>query len=465
MTIREQAAALPIVPGIYMFKNAAGEVLYVGKAIRLRERVRSYFGSDLEASRGPGLVQMVREAVTLDHETSSSEMEALLLEARLIRQYKPRYNIKLRDDKSFALIRIDCSLPFPTVTISREKELEELLATAKRDRSPLGRVSQRIAKQDFFGPYLSASSVRQALKTIRKIWPYRDCGPQKYATYGKLGHGCVFATLNLCDAPCAAKVELEEYNRNIDQIRLFLRGERVGLLKDLQTQMDQMAEAEEYERAATYRNRLQALLHLQSVAHSRRTIHAQNQGKNIYNPERDLKIECYDISNNQGSFAVGSEIVGIVRDGKIEPLVGREEARKRFYLDSSQYRKYRIKTVEGISDVEMLEEVLRRRLKRAKKGEEKWVIPDLLVLDGGKAQLSAARNIRTELEMPEVKLASVAKGPTRRKVDLYGQWGELENIDSEAASNIAELLREEAHRFAITYYRSLHRKSSITSKK
>ena len=464
MTLREQAAELPVVPGVYLFKNPGGEVLYVGKAVRLRERVRSYFGSDLEASRGAGLVQMVREATVLDHQTTPSEMEALLLEARLIRQYMPRYNIKLRDDKSFALIRIDCSLPFPTVTVSREKELEELLATANRERSPVGRVSQRVAKQDFFGPYLSAASVRQALKTIRKIWPYRDCGPQKYATYGKLGHGCVFATLKLCNAPCAAKVEIEEYNRNIDQIRLFLRGERVGLLKELQTQMDSASENEDFERATTYRNRLQALLHLQSVAQSRRTIHAQNQGKNVYDPERDLKIECYDISNNQGSFAVGSEIVGIVKDGKVEPLIGREQARKRFYLDSSQYRKYRIKTVEGISDVDMLHEVLTRRLKHAKKGEERWAIPDLLVLDGGKAQLSAAKTVRNELEMPELKLATVAKGPTRRKVDLYGQWDELENVDEDAAGNIAELLREEAHRFAITFYRSLHRKSSISSK-
>ena len=462
LTVREQAAILPVVPGVYLFKNAEGEILYVGKAVRLRERVRSYFAADLEATRGAGLVQMVREAVTLDHQTVPSEMEALLLEARLIRQHKPRYNIKLRDDKSFALIRIDLSEPFPPIAIARERDLEELLSTMKRERSPLGKVSQRVANQEYFGPYLSAMAVRNALKTIRRIWPFRDCGPMKYATYAKIGHGCVFATLQLCDAPCALKTTQEEYRKNIDQIRQFLRGDRESLLKSIQKQMDDAATNEDYEGAARYRDRLKYLLQIQNVAQSRRTIAAQGVGKNVYDPEVDLKIECYDISNNQGAFGVGSLIVGIIRNGKQEELVGREDVKKRFYLDNSQYKKFRIKTVEGASDVDSLKEVLIRRLRRGKRGEIGWELPDLLVLDGGKAQLSAALQVRTELELPDLKMASVAKGPTRRRVDLYGQW-ELAGVGEEAVSNIAELLREEAHRFAITYYRNLHRKSMLKS--
>ena len=462
LTVREQAASLPVLPGVYLFKNAQGEILYVGKAIRLRERVRSYFASDLEATRGPGLVQMVQEAVTLDHLTVPSEMEALLLEARLIRQHKPRYNIKLRDDKSFALIRIDLSEPFPPIAIARERDLEDLLATMKRERSPLGKVSQRVAKQEYFGPYLSAMAVRDALKTIRRIWPFRDCGPMKYATYAKIGHGCVFATLKLCDAPCALKTTQEEYRKNIDQIRQFLRGDRESLLKTIQKQMDEAALSEDYEAAARYRNRLQSLLHIQNVAQSRRTIAMQGSGKNVYDPEVDLKIECCDISNNQGAYGVGSLIVGVIRNGKKTPVTTREEVKKSFYLDNSQYKKFRIKTVEGASDVDSLKEVLARRLRRGKRAEEGWELPDLIVLDGGKAQLSAALQVRTELELPELPMASVAKGPTRRRVDLYGQW-ELPGIGEDAISNIAELLREEAHRFAITYYRNLHRKSMLKS--
>jgi excinuclease ABC subunit C len=461
--LREQAASLPVVPGVYLFKNAEGEILYVGKAIRLRERVRSYFAKDI--GRGPGIEQMVREATQLDHQTTASEMEALLLEARLIRQYKPRYNIKLRDDKSFALIRIDLSEAYPGIYISREKELEELLVRKKRDRADISKVSQKIDQQEFFGPYLSAAAVRGALKTIRKIWPFRDCGPAKYATYQKLEHGCIFATLHLCSAPCALKISPESYRKDIDQIREFLRGERESVVKNIHKEMERAALEERYEDAATYRNRMQSLLHIQNVAASRRTIHAQKTGKHVYNPEEDLKVECYDISNNQGSYAVGSEIAGVIQRGKLEPISTREEVKARFYLDNSQYRKFRIKTVEGIADTEMLKEVLSRRMRRAKSDDPAWALPDLIVVDGGKGQLSAAQSVRTELGLDGVALiGAVAKGPTRKRVDLHGpDWMKVEGVSEEAWTAIAELLREEAHRFAITYYRNLHRKNMLMS--
>ena len=303
-TLKQQAAILPLSPGVYLFKNGEGEVLYVGKAIRLRERVRSYFAKDLAATRGNGLVQMVEQSVTLDHQVTGSEMEALLLEARLIRQHKPRYNIKLRDDKSFSLIRIDLSEEFPPIYISREKELEEMLARKKRERTSLSKISQKIDHQEFFGPYLSAASVRMALKTIRKIWPFRDCGQNKYDTYAKLGHGCLFATLNLCDAPCAAKISKEDYRKNIDQIRAFLRGDRDKVIKLVQEQMEQAALDERFEQAAKCRDRLQALLHMQDVADSRRFLGNQERSDFYqYDPENDLKVECYFL-NFEGAWAI-----------------------------------------------------------------------------------------------------------------------------------------------------------------
>lgn len=464
LTLRQQAANLPVQPGVYLFKNPEGTVLYVGKANRLRERVRSYFAKEI--GRGPGIEQMVREATILDHETTGSEMEALLLEARLIRQYKPKYNIKLRDDKSFSLIRIDLSEPFPPIYISREKELEEMLARKKRERVSLNKVSQKIDQQEFFGPYLSAGSVRMALKTIRKIWPFRDCTQSKYDAYAKLGHGCLFATLKLCNAPCAAKISQEEYRKNLDQIRYFLRGDRQKVIQLVEKQMEEAALQEHFERAATYRDRLQGLLHIQDVADTRRFLGNQQRSDLYqYNPEEDIRVECYDISNIQGEYAVGSQIVGIVRQAKTQAVTTKEEARQRFYLDRSRYRKYRIKTVEGISDVDMLREVLSRRLKRAKAGGEYWSSPDLLLIDGGKGQLHVAQEVRATFAMEnEVAVASVAKGPTRKRVDLYGaDFDRFNHMSEDGWQLVAELLREEAHRFAITYYRSVHRKNMLKS--
>jgi excinuclease ABC subunit C len=441
--------------------------LYVGKAIRLKDRVRSYFAKDI--GRGPGIEQMVREAVTIDHELTGSEMEALLLEARLIRQYKPKYNIKLRDDKSFSLIRIDLSEAFPPIYISREKDLEEMLARKRRARVGLDKVSQKIDSQEFFGPYLSASSVKMALKTIRKIWPFRDCTDSKYATYEKLGHGCLFATLGLCDAPCAAKITQEEYRKNIDQIRLFLRGDRQKVLQMVQTQMEEASLAERFEQAAKLRDRLQSLLHIQDVADTRRFLGNQQRSDLYqYNPAEDVRVECYDISNISGAYAVGSQIVGIIRKGKVEPLAG-EDVKKRFYLDKSRYRKFRIKTVEGVSDTDMLKEVLTRRLKRGvgKAVEDHWSLPDIMIMDGGKGQLSAALSVRKVLNMEDVVcMGSVAKGPTRKRVDLHGtEWKSCTPlVEAEAWKVVAELLREEAHRFAITYYRSVHRKGMLGKK-
>jgi len=457
-TLRQQAAALPLKPGVYIFKNADGTILYVGKAVRLRERVRSYFGSDLEASRGSGLVQMVIEAVTLDHEVAASEMEALLLEARLIRQHKPRYNIKLRDDKSFSLIRIDLSEPFPGVYISREKELEELLARKKRLRATADKVSQRIDKQEFFGPYISAGNVKTALKTLRRIWPFRDCGSSKFATYAKLGHGCIYARLGLCDAPCALGIGEVEYRKNIDQLRAFLHGDRKRVLKLIREQMEAASKAERFEQAARLRNRLQSLIHIQDVAETRRSI-----GSPAYDPETDLKLECYDISNISGEYAVGSQIVGILRGARLKPVTTKEDVRQAFRLDKGLYRKYKVKTVEGISDVDMLKEVLARRLKRAGSADLNWRLPDMLIVDGGRGHLNAALSVRKELGAV-VNMGSVAKGPTRKKVDRYGEdWDSVEGVGSEEAWQlVAELLREEAHRFAITYYRSMHRKMMVS---
>ncbi len=461
-SVRLLAKDLPLKPGVYQFVNDKDEVLYVGKATRLRERVRSYFADDLAESRGPGIVSMVLQAVSLRHIETESELEALLLEARLIRQLKPKYNVKLRDDKSFSLIRIDHSEVFPGIYLSREKDLEELLEKRKRARTD-ARVSQVIDAQEFFGPYLSAKSVRQALASIRRIWPFRDCTSTKFANYERLGYGCVLATLGLCSAPCAGKITPDSYKKNIAQIRAFLNGDRRQVLTMIEADMAHAAEDERFEEAAILRDRLQALIHLQTVAQTRKQSRAKEVGEIIFDPETDLRVECVDISHNQGAYTVASLVTGMIRRGKVDEVHGREEIRKRFRLDPTRQKKYKIQTVEGVSDVAAIAEVVRRRVTRGLKNEAGWELPDLLILDGGITQLGAASEVRTALKAEEkVAVAAVAKGPTRRKVDRRGEWQVLQNLNDEAQDLLAELMREEAHRVAISFYRNTHSRGLLS---
>jgi len=456
-SLREQAAALPLHPGVYIFKNAKGDILYVGKANQLRERVRSYFAPDIAITRNPGIEQMVRESITLEHHLADSEPEALLLEARLIRRHKPRYNIALRDDKSFLLIKITMNEEFPSVGIAREKDLEELLAKKNRPQPTTNAIRQKIDHVEYYGPFPSAYSVRGVLKTVRQIWPFRDCSTQKYNQFAALGHGCIFASLHLCNAPCVHKVTPEDYRKNIDQLRKFLRGEQSSLIHEVETQMEAAANNELFEAATILRNRLYSLKRFQYVVDTFRTARTKSE-LTPYNPAEDLRIECYDISNNQGAHAVGSLICGIVTGGKTQPLTSADDVKKRFRFDKTRYRKFKIQTVGGISDTEMLQEVLRRRFRRTQ-----WAFPDMVLLDGGKGQLNAVEQVRRERELQDkVALGSVAKGPTRKRTDLYGEdWDKFPMISRDAWHRISENLREEAHRFAISYYRNLHRKAVL----
>lgn len=461
--LRKQAQRLPMLPGVYLFKDEQGKVLYVGKAKILRQRVKSYFLADI--GRGPGIDQMVQASVFLDYQITSSEMEALILEARLIRQFKPKYNIRLRDDKSFALIRIDWSDPFPPIYISREKDLLDTLARLNKPRVKWGKINQRAQSQEFFGPYLSARSVKLALQSIRKIWPFRDCSSTKYSRHNQWGRGCVFADLGLCAAPCAAGISTVEYRRNLEQIRSFLQGEKQKLLKDVQQEMEKAAAAEQYERAALLRDRLDGLRQLQEAAFQAdfATQNSEAVGETNYNPLEDLYFEAYDISHNQGALAVGSMIVGIIKEGKLSPIT-KENLRARFGFMKQNYRKFKISGAIGNSDVDSLKEVLTRRLAKAT-----WQTPDFILIDGGKAQLTAILSVWRGLTDPVMVknwstlcIGSVAKGVSRKKVDLYGQdWSKLTQLDNGAKLLLAEMLREEAHRFGIEYYRWRHRKDML----
>ena len=459
-SLRQQAASLPLHPGVYLFKNAEGEVLYVGKANALRERVRSYFAKDIGTTRNPGIEQMMGMAVTLEHILAGSEPEALLLEARLIRRHKPRYNIALRDDKSYLLIKIDYNHEYPVVGIAREKDLEALLEKKRRPQATSNAIRQKVDKVEFYGPFPSAYSVRAVLKTVRGIWPFRDCTTQKFNQFEALGHGCIFANLHVCNAPCIRKVTPEEYLSNIQQLRKFLRGEHATLVQEVEDEMQAASENEQFELAAILRNRLFGLKRFQYVVDTFKTSRRQvDAGGPTYNPDEDIRLECYDISNNQGSHAVGSMVTAIVKGGKVSPITTAEDVKKAFVWEKARYRKFKIQTVVGISDTEMLQEVLRRRFKRA----SQWSLPDMVIIDGGKGQLNAVTAVQRERDLVgKLHVASVAKGPTRKRTDLYGEgWDTFSEVSKERWHQISELMREEAHRFAISYYRNLHRKAVL----
>lgn len=470
-SLLNQARSFPSVPGVYQFLNAKEAVLYVGKALNLKQRIKSYFAPDLSESR-PGLPLMLEQAVTLKYFETENEPEALLLEARLIRRLKPKYNIRLRDDKSFMLLTIDYRTPYPTIGTAREKDLEEILERSKAKLPGVERIKRRLENVEYYGPFPSAGSLKNILRFLRQTWPYRDCSSVKFAQYAKVGRPCIFGNLGLCPGPCQAKennqLSQKSYFSSIQQVKQFLNGEQKQLKRDILKQIQTLAEAERFEEAALWRDRLLAIERFQYIVETfqlRQPEHDKTSidGVSRYDKNADIRLEAFDISNNQGQMAVGSLVSAIISGGKEPAGVSKAEANKKWRWEKEHYRKYKIQTVLGSNDFEMLQEVLTRRLKRAKE----WPLPDLFVLDGGIVQFKAVENVLAAWqlkhpEQPKPMLLAVSKGPTRKRTDLITkEWERFPAITRESWHLIAEKAREEAHRFAIDYYRGLHRRSVL----
>lgn len=434
---------LPASPGVYLFKNSAGRVLYVGKAVNLRTRVRSYFADD--TGRGPLIEDMVQQAAKVDVSTTDSEIEAILLEARLIKKLKPKYNSLGKDDKSAHFIHITWSEPYPRIHLVRGHEVESGALV-------LARLNGR--RDRLFGPYLAAGGMESVMRVIRRIWPYRDCSPAKFTTYAKLGRGCLYHQLGRCSAPCIKAVSQREYRATIQEIMALLSGKKAWLITKLERDMERLARREDYEAAATARDRLFALSHLHTVA--RRGILRGFEDRRVALRE-GLRVEAYDLSHNQGEFAVGAMIRAIV------PRTDTGYAITEVDLLKDRYRRFKIKVAKGGDDLAMLAEVMTRRLRRARKEPQAWGLPDLFLIDGGSGQLSVARQLIKAAGVG-VPVVAVAKGPTRRKVDLYIRPADRLRIPltDDELKKVAQRLREEVHRFVIHYYRSLHRRALLT---
>jgi len=551
---------LPDRPGVYLMKDARGTVLYVGKAQSLRSRVRSYWQKQTGSAEIHLIRSVIDKVADLEYTMTDSVSEALLLEINLVKRHRPRYNVRLKDDKSYPFIKITMAEDFPRVERTRR-----LPADGSR----------------YFGPYASASSVDEAMNLIRRLFPFRTCTLDIHEGRAAIERPCLLYHIKRCQAPCVGYIGKAEYRAQIDQIVRFLEGRQEDVARALTDQMHAASEATEYERAAALRDKVRAIertmesqkmaahasteedvlglarqdnqaavqlfavrggkmvgrdvflldapretddatvlsgfvlqyydratsvppavllpalpedaaelevfltarrgagvhLHVPRRGGKRELLelatrnatetlareHARwlaDQGKTLAALEEladalglgavPLRIECYDSSNFQGAQSVGSMVVF-------------EEGRPR----TGEYRRFRIKTVTGANDYASHQEVLRRRFKRARSGEEgseeelRWLLPDLVVIDGGKGQLSAAVEVLTELGYGDLAVVGLAK--EREEIFLPGRESPVLLPTTSPALYLMQRLRDEAHRFAITYHRSLRAKAATRS--
>ena len=547
--LEAKLSALPARPGVYLFKDGEGKVIYVGKAANLRSRVRSYFGAP---SNLPSKIQrLVPTIQDLEFVITNSEQEALILECDTIKRYAPKFNASLKDNKTFPYLKIDIREDWPGVYITR-------------------RVQKDGAR--YFGPFASAGSVRKTLRLVKKIFPYRSCSKR---INGKDKRPCLDYHIHQCLGPCIGAVEKGEYREVINQVILFLQGKQELILHELDAKMKAAAQQLQFEKAALLRDQIDAIEEViegqriaatlqgekdviglaqdetlayvalfsirnnkvvgqdyfvmegtqgdspgqimtsfvkqyyasasyipslillqhpvdepvvlsQWLSHQRggrielqvpqkgakkklvETV-AENAARGLELaqfkemkaevvssglqelknrlrlPKMPRRIECYDVSNIQGTLAVASMVV--LEKGWPKP---------------AHYRRFRIKTVAGADDYAMIQETLRRRFRRGLTGEGAWgITPDLVLIDGGRGQLNAALEVRQELELDSIPTASLAK--EKEEVFIPGEPGPVYIPKDSPALHILQRARDEAHRFAISYHQKLRSKGFVTS--
>ena len=539
--LNEKIKGLPDNPGVYIMRNAAGEIIYIGKAVVLKNRVRQYFNN---SPKLPKVQAMVDNIADFEYIITLTEKDALTLEANLVKKHKPKYNILLKDDKHSPYIKINTALEFPALEITRR---------LRRDGAR------------YFGPYFNGINVRDVVSIIKTAYGMRTCAARMKVN--KNSRECLDWFIGLCKAPCTGRVSAEQYRETVDKVIAFLQGKDDTAEEIIRSRMERAAENEDFERAISYRNQLESLrkLNERTVANlgnisdmdlfgyvsdgagaavsvcivrggkmmGVRNYYVTDAGlgysdtvtgfmgqyyrkdsfippmiclpEDIESPEalcesltslagrkvevafpkigakkslitcaeqnaadflnkssaeykrkEDMtagacerlaeilgiksahRMECYDISNISGVDKVSSQAV----------FIGGSPAKE-------EYRKYKIKTVEGANDFASMEETLRRRFGRAKNGDEKFTdLPDLIVIDGGKGQLSFAHDAMTSLgyDIPMVGLA-------KREEEIFtvGASEPIVLSKSDNALKLLQRIRDEAHRFAITYHRTLRK--------
>lgn len=398
-----KSTKLPDTPGVYFFLGAKRKILYVGKATSLRDRVKSYFSNDLQKTRGPLLVKMIEEAKAIDYTSTDSVLEALLLEASQIKQWRPLYNTKDKDNKSFN-----------TVVITDE-EFPQILVVRSRNLEHWEKISKDLKIRSYFGPFPHGGELREALKIIRKIFPYRD---EKCTLKKK----CFNAQIGLCPGVCAGLMTSKEYKKVVRRIELFFNGKKQDLIKDVEKEMKVLAKSQKFEEAEIQKKTLFALEHIHDMALIKRDIERGDSTNTV-------RIEAYDIAHLSGKDTVG--VMVVVENGEVA---------------KSQYRKFKIK-VDSNDDTNNLREVIRRRL-----GHLEWDLPRIIVVDGGVGQINAARDEIMKRGF-DIELVAVVKDDKHKAREIIGEKALITKW-----SKSILFANAEAHRFAIGYHRKLRNK-------
>jgi excinuclease ABC subunit C len=423
--ILEKLKTLPKTPGVYLYRNNKNRVIYVGKAINLKNRVTSYFRGEHDAKTE----ELVKNITNLEWIEVESEFEALIVEADLIKRYKPKYNIRFRDDKNYSYLKIS-GREYSRVSIAHQ-------------------ITDHEAK--YLGPFTDAFALKSVLKMARYIYPFCTCDKQGDEV-------CLYYHLNLCPGHSEKYISAKDYQKNIKGLIKLFSGKTKAIESEIKLKMRKAAENREYERAAEYRDKLSYIKKIQHAKlFSDRELSAdaglKQLAEEINLEEIPKRIECFDISNIMGTSAVGSMVV--FKNGIASP---------------KDYRRFQIKTVKGADDFASMAEVLKRRFrhisrhsefiseskkipKQVRDDKKGWDLPDLIIIDGGKGQLSA---VLGRINIPsDVRVVSLAK----RIEEIFSRENNKYKItylkpESEAMF-LVQRIRDEAHRFAITYHRNL----------
>lgn len=422
--LAERLKSLPNRPGCYMMRDRRGVIIYIGKAKNLRKRVQSYFRPG--ARHAPKVRSMVNTVADFEFMTVRNEAEALLTEASLIKKHKPRFNILMRDDKRYLSLRADPSVPFPAFATCR----------IVRDDGAL-----------YFGPFPSAPAVRTAKDFVEKRWGLRGCKSSDPGEDDK--RHCMADRIRYCSAPCVGRVSAEEYRARFDEACAFLRGERRQVISELVSEMEEAAGKSEFEKAARLRDLVSALREMTKRHFTRKTPELRRDDAEtglaelaaalgLEKPPR--VIECVDISNLFGTHSVASLVVAV--NGM---------------PDRRYYRRFRIETVEGADDPRSMAEIVRRRYGPGSSLTVKSPKADLFICDGGITQLRAARAAFREIGVTDIPTVGLAE-----KMEILVTDGPLGDVmlprDSQGLF-VATRLRDEAHRFAVSYHRALRERT------
>lgn len=415
---------LPDEPGIYRFQKG-GKILYIGKATVLKDRVRSYFNTGLEASRSNAIAAMVTEADTITWEETDSVLEALILEANLIKRFSPPFNILDKNNKSFNYLVVT-EEAFPRLLVVRGREYFTNWQGGK--------------VKHLFGPFPQGASLREAMKLVRRIFPYRDekCTPCEDQLKNKVARfhlatpscrPCFNRQIGLCPGVCTGETDAREYAGTIRNICLLFSGKKKTLVKELEKEMKAAAKEERFEEAEQARRQVGALTHINDIALIKDDSRISSGG-NI--PQRGARIEAFDIAHTSGTETVG--VMVAVEEG--EPL-------------KSAYRKFKVKGFTN-NDSGALTEVLSRRLMHPE-----WQYPRVIVVDGSTAQMNAAKKVLSKAGMT-IPLVGVVKNERHRPERLIGNLNAIQSFERDIL-----LANSEAHRFAISYHRKRRQATSI----